>query len=314
MSDVMKMTIDEVLNEAIMSSTPAIIVEGIDDLKTYVSIANQALDRFEVYAIETIAGHTGGCDAVVDAIRTLYALNDASHPVENFVLGIIDRDTREYRGELPAENAILTLNYYSLESHFVCEEVLSAALSQYARVHSDGLGPNFSLSLFESIEHDILDLYYFSLEALQCAIDENYATEFKYSYSINRRKQEPTNSNVRAKAPQLDQLAAQLGLQRNLDSLKKISSGKWLLLTFCEIMYSTLGDLANYCGKFGSEKCQFCRAAITGKCTYRMKEGVSNKTLYSTASENYHLPSLGYIKQRMSQISLQTASVNDLSS
>lgn len=306
MSDAMKLSIDEVLNEAIMSSTPAIIVEGIDDLKTYIALAKDALDDFEVYAVETIDGYSGGCDQIVSAIRDLYQLNDAIHPVENFVLGVIDRDVREFRNELPSEAAIFPLRHYSIESHFVCKEVFEAALFQYTRVHPDKLGPEFAQNLFADIEQQLLDLYYFSLEALKGAVEPGYNADFKYSYNAGRRKQEPTRSDVLAKAAQLDQVAAQFQLQPNLESLKKVAHGKWLLTAFCEVVHSVLSSLSVHCGKYGSEQCDFCRVSILGKCTYRIKEGVSNKTLYSVASENTQLASLDYIRHRMSNISLQT--------
>lgn len=304
MSDAMKMSIDEVFNEAIMSSTPVILVEGIDDIKTYISIAKDALETFEVYPIETIAGYSAGCGHVIDAVKALYALNDANHPVENFVLGIIDRDTREYRSEMPAEAAILTLKYYSIESHFVCEEVLTAVLKQYARVHSDKLGVNFARQLFSIIEPRILEIYYFCLEALQCATVPGYSSEFKYSYAINRRKQEPTNTIVQSKRQQLDQFAQNLGLVCSLECLKKISAGKWLLSTFCESMFSVLENLSSYCGEFGSEECEYCKLTILEKCTYRMKEGINHKTLYSSATENCAISSLDYVRTRMAGISL----------
>ena len=306
MNGAMKLSIDEVLNEAIMSSTPAIIVEGIDDLKTYISIAKSAVENFEIYPVETIDGYSAGCQHVVNAIRDLYSLNDATHPIENFVLGIIDRDVREFRNEIPEEEAILALEYYSLESHFVCEEVLSAAIRRYAKVHSDKLGPEFSPNLFSQIEEKLLDLYYFSLESLRCAIDSTYSTEFKYSYKPNRRTEEPTRTNVLAKIEQLDQLADQFGLSRNIQCLKKIAKGKWLLQVFSEAVYGVLQNLHALCGKFGATQCEFCRLQIADKCTYRAKEGISSKTVYSDATENTSLASLEYVRQRISSISLQS--------
>lgn len=306
MSDAMKLSIDEVLNEAIMSSTPAIIVEGVDDLKTYISIASSVFERCEVYAVEMIAGHSPGCRDVIEAVRSLYNLNDARHPVENFVIGIIDRDAREYRNEIPGESAILTLEYYSLESHFVCEEVLSAFLAQYTLTHPSKFGPAFAAKLFSEIEQNLLEIYYFSLEALQCALDRVYAADFKYSYAIDRCRQEEVRGRVFAKVPELDGLAARLGLQCCLESLRKISTGKWLLSTFCDLSWETLAKLSSYCGEFGSEQCEFCRTESPEKCTFRLKKGINSKTLYSGAAEIIQIDTLEYVRRRLAQISLET--------
>lgn len=310
MNGAMRLSIDEVLNEAIMSSTPVIIVEGIDDLKIYTSVAKSVLKKCEVYPVETINGYSAGCNHVIAAIRDLYNLNDSIHPIENFVLGVIDRDAREFRDELPSEAAIFALDYYSMESHFVCEEVFFSAIRQHAKVHSDKLGPNFSAQLFSKIEKEMLDLYYFSLEALQCALDPSYKAEFKYSSSHDKRLFEPIRSNVLAKKAQLDQLADRFNLKPDLESLKKITQGKCLLSAFSKIVYMTLCEFTSYCGKFGSEQCEFCRNSITNKCTFRIKDGVTDRTLYSYASENTTLACLDYIRQRISSISLQTLPAN----
>jgi len=184
--------------------------------------------------------------------------------------------------------------------------VLSSFLGQYTLTHPLKFGINFASDLFCKIEEKLLDLYYFSLEALRCALDQSYIADFQYSYAIDRRKQEPTKSDVSAKSAQLDALATSLGLQRNLESLKKISSGKWLLSTFCEIAHGTLKELSSYCGAFGSERCEFCRTADSSKCTFRLKKGINSKTLYSAAPELFQITSLNYVKHRLAQISLVT--------
>lgn len=306
MTEAMRMTIDEVLNESIMSSTPAIIVEGINDLKAYISIAKSARDNYEVYAVETISGYSAGCEQVRQAICALYELQDTTHPIENFVLGIIDRDVREFRNEIPLETAILILKHYSIESHFVCKEVLEKILQLFAIVHADKLGLDFSRELFAEIEAELLELYYFSLEALRCSLDPQYVAEFKYSYSPNRRKTEPAKSSVIAKKEELDNFANSLGLAKDLTTLNKIASGKWLLTTFCESLEAKLSGFTNYCGKFGAEQCEFCRIQVVNKCTYRVKPGVNHKTFYAAAFETTDLAPFDYIRQRISQISLQS--------
>ena len=48
--------IDELLNEAIITGVPAILVEGIDDISVYDEISASVPFDVEVYAIENIEG------------------------------------------------------------------------------------------------------------------------------------------------------------------------------------------------------------------------------------------------------------------
>lgn len=298
------MRIEEIFTAAIMSSTPAIIVEGMHDLKTYTSIAQSAVDVVDVHPVELIEGYSPGCKDVVDAVRALYSLDHRTHPVENFVLGIIDRDAREYRGELPSEDAILALDYYSLESHFVNCEVLAAFLKQFTRTHESKFGADFSRRAFEEISEGLLDLYYFSLEALKRAVQPAYAGDFRYSDSIACRKQEAIRAKIMAKQHELDQFASGLGIQANLDSLLKIANGKWLLTVFCELTEALFKKLPNYCGQFGAEQCTYCRHEVFNQCTYRAHEGVTHKTLYSQAAESWRVSALDYVRNRISVMSV----------
>ncbi|MEH8173571.1 hypothetical protein [Aeromonas veronii] len=62
---------DEILNEAIISGTPILIVEGIDDIQVYEDISDHAGKQVEVYAVENIGNLSEGCRGVIDCIRTV---------------------------------------------------------------------------------------------------------------------------------------------------------------------------------------------------------------------------------------------------
>ena len=63
--------IDEILNEAIMTGVPSIIVEGIDDVPIYSKISKGLPFNVEVYAVENISGYTEGCEQVISAIKNI---------------------------------------------------------------------------------------------------------------------------------------------------------------------------------------------------------------------------------------------------
>ena len=111
---------DELLNLAIMSKTPYVIVEGVDDIHIYEEIAKSAQVLCEVYSVEMLEGLVGGNDGVIQAMESIESLNmPEGKSAKEFILGIIDCDARYYRGEMPVLESVLSLSVYSIESHFV---------------------------------------------------------------------------------------------------------------------------------------------------------------------------------------------------
>ena len=86
--------IDEILNEAIITGVPALIVEGIDDISIYDNLALKVPFEYEVYAVENIEGFSEGCEQVILAVEELNTLESEAHELTNHVLGVIDKDVR----------------------------------------------------------------------------------------------------------------------------------------------------------------------------------------------------------------------------
>ncbi|MBK5516705.1 DUF4435 domain-containing protein [Pseudomonas sp. TH10] len=114
----MAFSADELLNLAIMTKIPILIVEGIDDVPIYERISISINVECDIYASETLHGGREGCNGVIDNIRDI-RLVSSDIPVEKHILGIIDKDARYYRKEMPEDPAIFPLNYYSIESHYI---------------------------------------------------------------------------------------------------------------------------------------------------------------------------------------------------
>jgi hypothetical protein len=121
--------IDELFIEAIMTEVPCVLVEGIDDIEIYSQLSEQLEVKPEVYAIETVKGFTVGCEQVIKAINRLDELPPCEHAIVDHMLGIIDKDVREFRNQLPQSEAILVLKYYSIESHFISSTVIEQLLA-----------------------------------------------------------------------------------------------------------------------------------------------------------------------------------------
>ncbi|WP_066152733.1 hypothetical protein [Aliarcobacter cryaerophilus] len=120
MSMYLKYEADELLTESIMSKTPIIIVEGIDDIQIYEDIVLSLNRDIEVYASENLLISDGksGTNGVKTCLKKIY---DNSNGIDfsKFIMGIIDRDASYYRRDPLDIKGLFILNLYSIESHFV---------------------------------------------------------------------------------------------------------------------------------------------------------------------------------------------------
>ncbi len=294
--------IDEILNEAIITGVPAIIVEGIDDISVYDDISASIPFNVEVYAVENIEGYNEGCDEVISAIEDLNSLPNDAHPLADNVLGIIDKDVRDYRNEIPQIEPLLMLNHYSIESHFVSKEVISSILRLSSKVSRELISDELCSLMMDEIENKLYDLYYFSLESLRNSLESEYEAEFSYSYKAGRVKDRQTRESVLAKTNELDAFAASLDITPSLDCLKSISKGKWLLDIFSQELISSINSLQNKCGDNTIQTCKSCASNAFDKCLYRIKEGFTKKTIKSLALSNTEGIEIDYIRNRIANI------------
>lgn len=294
--------IDELLNEAIITGVPAILVEGIDDISVYDEISASVPFDVEVYAIENIEGYTEGCDQVISAIEDLNSLSNESHPLSNHILGVIDKDVRDYRHELPEIEPLLVLNYYSIESHFVSKKIISNILSLSSKTNRELVSDGLCNIMMDEIETKLLDLYYFSLESLRKSIDPTYAASFSYSYSPGRIRDPQTRQDVLGKKNDLDVFATSLGIAPCIDTLKSISKGKWLIDVFSQELLNSMNSLQEKCAESTIETCKSCISEAFDKCLYRIKEGFTKKTIKSLALSNIEGAEVQYIQNRIASI------------
>ena len=295
----MAFEIDEILTTAIMSGIPVLIVEGVDDVQTYDLIASSAQTSVDVFAVETIVGYAGGSGQVIKAIQDLAELEQGTQPFDHYILGIVDRDVREFRNTLPSESAILVLDGYSLETHFVTQEVLRKAILSYTKITASLVGELGLGQIMEKIEHALLDIYYFALEALKCALNEGYDAAFSYSDSCSRRKDTTLLASIESKKNELDQFGSALGIVRDMPHLKKIAKGKWLLELFCIEIQALLKAFHSHCGVGDFGRCQQCVSCNLDKCMYKPKVKLDFRAIYELAKNDGALPTLQYIRDRI---------------
>ena len=294
--------IDELLNEAIITGTPVILVEGIDDIPIYEKISSSLDFDVEVYAIENIEGYTEGCEQVINAITELNLLDNTRHPLNENILGIIDKDVRDFRGEVPNLDALFMLNYYSIESHFLTKGNILNVLKLTTKANKSLLSEELISIMMDEIETSLFDIYYFSLESLRKALDPDYQSSFCYSYSFGRIYDETTRVSVLNKKDELDVFASDLGVFCDFDTLKKISKGKWLLDLFSHEILKSINKLPSKCVQNSIEKCRSCTTGIYDKCMYKIKDGFNKNAIKGLIFSSVDEADVDYIKYRINTI------------
>lgn len=296
----------ELLNLAIMSKRSILIVEGIDDVPIYERLAKSVEAECDVYASESLCNTREGCDGVIANIKDIREVAE-DIPIERYVLGVIDRDARFYRGEMPADPAIFALKYYSIESHFVNSCSTAYLIPRVTRATDRLVTDNFIQSIHNSIIPNLQFLYYVSLEALRNACEKEYIAEFGYKKSIKAI----TNANLHERAlnkkDDLDQFAKRLNLESSLETLLKICKGKWIFETYGDRLHDAIKQLPNQCKRSEITQCQFCAKGNhdSKKCLYRNPAFISSDILQTQAWLNTDVKALGYIKTKLSQFSSQ---------
>lgn len=293
---------DEILNMAIMSKTPHFIVEGVNDIKIYEAIARSANINCEIFTPDAIEGLAGGNNGVIKAMEALESLKmPPGKKVENHVRGIVDRDARYYRKELPKLPSIFILAYYSIESYFVSKSTIKPSIDRLTRI---SMGDKVDIDpIFSKIEQKISDLYYFSLDALKKAITPGYESIISYKASAGRRKDLDTVRQLEARKGELDDLSIALGLSQNIESMRTFVKGRWLLAAFTEELFNEIAGLEDYCKNSTINQCRICSLKNNAGCLYKLKGGLSGSSLYSLIDEFVEISDLDQIKYLMKEVS-----------
>lgn len=286
---------DELLNLAIMEKIPYIIVEGINDIKIYEEIANLANTHCEIYSVEMLEGLSGGNNGVIEAMEIVESLvmpNGKS--AAQFMMGVIDRDARYYRNEMPSLGSIFSLNTYSIESHFVSKFSINLSINQLTRKSSrDEIDVN---SIYSKVEKNIFDVYYFSLDALRNAVDSSYQSVVAFSSSPGRRKDSHTIKQLLSRKDDLDAFADTFSLTSDFKSLRKFVKGKWLLTAYSEELFKEIEQLVAKCKSLEIKQCCMCKLDNSAPCLYQLKEGLNKNSLYTILMNFVNVPDLDYIR------------------
>ncbi|HBQ4409009.1 TPA: DUF4435 domain-containing protein [Klebsiella pneumoniae] len=297
----MKYEIGEILNQAIMTGTISLVVEGIDDIKIYETISNEVGKNVIVFPIGCVEGYSPGCGHVIPAMDAICELPEGDKEHKKYILGIIDKDVKDFRGEIPVNPLVLTLRYYSLESHFINKEVVKESLSLNTKTPPSLLTDEFMSLIFNDIFYESESLYLMSLEALKCSIDNTYDSCFQYSFSEGRIFSSDDQRKILEKRDDLISFSESLGITATVENLKIITKGKWLIHYVSHKLANACSTMHTNCGVPPQSHCVVCESGSDNKsCLYRTKDGVTPKSFKNSLFGNMNSPDIQYIKDRIS--------------
>jgi len=299
--DVLEYASDELLGLAMIMNTPIVIVEGYDDVPIYERLSAAASIDCEVYASENILRNKAGCEGVIENVGDIRDAADGI-PIEKYILGIIDRDARFYRNDIPADPAILILKYYSIESHFANSESIQYVIPKVTRATAKLMSEDLHCEINAEITSRLMFLYLVSLEALKNACEKNYEASFGYGHSIQSILKQKLHESLEAKREDLIVFGGSLGLTSSWEDLLRICKGKWLLEMFTDELYNYIKDLPGLCKAAKVSQCQFCAKGELSKCLYKNPVFFSADIMRNHFFHNLECGELTYIKARMGRM------------
>ena len=304
----MKYDLFDLLNVAIITDTPFVLVEGKDDSQIYYRIAKEINKKIEIYPVNTIDDFSSGCDSVVKAILKLQPKFEERPENINRLLGIIDRDVRPYRelGESEIDYTLLKglfiLRYYSIETYFATKRNAGKIIEKLTYLPAEMIDNE----LLQFIEADFISfnsiLYFISLEALKNACSRDYVTILGYEDDSIRDANRITYlySQIELKKSDLELFAIQKGL--SIDDLKKICKGKWYLYHYVNKLNEKIKTLQTHCKNNHIKQCKSCEVQHYEDCFYKYKAGYQPIGLYNDIFEYVDTEECDDIIQKFNQL------------
>lgn len=269
----LKYDLFDVLAAAIMIEEPILIVEGKDDFQIYDSLAKSINKKVQIYQSNEFKDHHEGCNGVIKCIEKLQVKYDEREDNVNKIIGIIDKDVRDFRQDIPSLKGLFVTKHYSIETYFATLNNLRQLLS------------NITYNIHEEIDDDILhfledpfkesleNLYIISLEALKNACHNGYETTVGYDFSEHKitasQFLEDVLPRLENKKVDLESFASELNL--NLNNVKLIAKGKWYLYWYLNNIYPLIKDLKEKCNGSIITQCRSCRVGNFQDCLYKTK-------------------------------------------
>jgi hypothetical protein len=268
----LNLTPDEILEESKYGKS-LIIVEGEYDY-IYEYIADDIeTNKYEIIPIEKLIGKKGNLalESLILEIEK-FAKEEELEYIPHLI-GIVDRDYREYENRLTNSNILFILEYYSIESYFINREVLYNSLE-------------FSIRSKRLMDDSFVNLLYNEIK--DKLIDELYVK------SIQKLE----------KHLEIDKVIEKFKLDKSIETLLKVTKGKDLLREFLKQVVDIVCKQKLY---------KLCRDQKIKSCIKYNDKNHEQFCLYSTqkydfrqlkkyAFEQTDIKTLTPIKERIKQL------------
>jgi len=268
----LNLTPEEILEESRIGK-PLIIVEGEYDY-IYEYLSDSIKDNhYVITPVRDLIGKEGNL-ALEELLLDIesFANNEELEYVSH-ILGIIDRDYREYEDRLTQSEILFILEFYSIESYFINVEILYKCL--YFSIRSKRLMCN---SFVEPIYQNIM----------------NELVNFFYQGSIEKLR----------KHLEVDEVIDMFQLNESFETLLKLTKGKDLLTRFLVEIQEILSSKKLY---------KLCRDKKVALCPKYHDNEHEKFCLYATQKydvpqlrkyvfEQIDIASLTPIKERLKQL------------
>lgn len=269
----------ELYASAKMGNKPILLVEGKDDFALYMDMINTCTIDVEVVPIDNIFvekdGHRIiGCEGVICAIDKVTMSNLAD--AKKHILGIIDRDLRDFKKTNPKNELIFLLDRYSIENYFINLNSFKKCISHYTYINNINLQQEWVSVMFKSICEDLIEeLFLLCIEAIKKQLDSNYQSDVDIDIDNPDRYLKDSNivNSIKSKERDLLAFASNLSISRNINSLLSICKGKWLLKTYVSLVQKMINSdvFAKKCMENLIPQCQYCIVGNNNNCLFKHK-------------------------------------------
>jgi Protein of unknown function (DUF4435) len=271
---ILKYDLFDIVSVAIMNNEPIVIVEGKDDYQIYQTIADDVNPNIKVYQVNEFEDYEEGCTGVIKCIERLQSKFEERVDNIHKILGVIDRDVRPFRNEMPELRGLFATKHYSIETYFATQENLQKLISKitYSPIQeiTDDLLTFVQVDFLNSI--DILFLL--SLEALKNACEIDYDKQVGYDDAVGKITDRSFLNSVfpfiDAKKEDLYRFGAAFGI--SIREIKLIAKGKWYLYWFLHQTYPKIRELKESCRNSLFPQCRSCRVGNYNNCLLKMKQ------------------------------------------
>ena len=270
----LKYDLFDMVSASIMNSEPLVIVEGKDDYQIYQTISNAINPKIQVYQVNEFENYQEGCTGVIKCMQVLQPKFAERTDNIHKIMGIIDRDARYFRGEIPDLIGLFITKHYSIDTYFATPENLRKLITKI----SFSAIQDISDTVLEFVQSDfyasIETLYLLSLEALTNACSRDYDAKVRYDDNPGKISAPDFINTVipqlTTKRADLDAFALSMGL--SMIDIKLIAKGKWYLHWFAHQTYPKIKELKEKCGNSLIPQCRSCRVGNFNDCLFKTKQ------------------------------------------